>query len=111
MQGKCKFPWCKGDFIDTDHAPQGYCSMLHRRMNEALDFDDELNAELDRYAGEAFELEEKVTSLKADIKRLSQANEEYRRSIFNLYSAEGQGFAKFAEAKYQLYKLAGIPKE
>ena len=102
-EGKCKAPWCDnnaGGWIPGE----GYCCILHRSMHEAQKFDDELNDELDRYAGKAFELKEEV-------ERLTKANEEYRRAIFNLYAVQGLGPGKVAEASWQLWKLAGVPEE
>lgn len=105
---KCKAPWCGAGFIATQWTPDGYCSALHRSMHEAQKFDDELTAELDRYAGKAFELEEKVEALTAERNRLNEANEEYRRAIFNLYNVLGLGPVQQGAATWALYKLAGI---
>jgi hypothetical protein len=53
---------------------------------------------------------EDMAALVAEVERLTRANEQYRRAAFNLYSVQGLGPDKVAEASWQLWRLAGVPE-
>ena len=91
----CKLPWCSntGSPLPFD----GYCSLDHRDFHE--------------YELEAEGYREEIAQLRRQKELLTKANEEYRRAIFNLYAVQGLGPGKVAEASWQLWKLAGVPKE